>query len=951
MNGRMVWRVMWKEYRALRGLWIAVLVGSWLAQLVAILVERQFSLLEIAYGAALVTPVFYVFGAAAAVFAGEREDGTDRLLAGLPLALPPLAAGKLAFVVLSTLAIIPAAGALALGAFWWPAPDRASPWTSTGGLEFIWAPAILEGIAWGLFFSLLLRNVMQAACLAALAAAATVSLALHFSNDTAISGVDPQQYAQTLVARLAIVVVVLVVDLALARKWLREPTEAEPSRLRSGLAVAWEGLGRALARFGQPLRWQGRLTWQHLRQSSGTLLLAAAVPLVLGGLTTSVSEAARLPEFSAQGVTRVDLAWEGPLIFAAALIGCATVVGDKRRRGYRCLAEQGSGAFSLWANRQVLGLLALALAVALWHVVWWLRFGDERPVATFQPLDWRQGTGTWNLATWRELGAAGVAYAAGQAASLFLGSGVVATLVGLVLAGALYGWTCLMMYLALPSALVVWPLTLGLLAATAVFASRWLCDRREPGTWLRAAGTFATFGVAVLAMIPELRLLGVPNPELGFDLEAFLDTLGPEARKTADLYLRALDLLERYPANEAGEQESAAGRWKRVRAGVLSARDRSWLDLNQPALRLIEEANARPTCAFTEIVGERPHHESADLRLLLVSNGLAAEVDGRLDLALERYSQALRLAVHLRPSFHRFSEAQGVERDVLDRLLGWSVRPSQTPERLARARALLEQHLRQVPPSEEPLQWEYVRITRTWERDEPRNYSVPFDGLLASLPWERERARRLLTERINQGLELVGEVTRNLDSGTGLEFLQDRLLRPFPNLQALSTPALREELGWWDADYLVAEWTAGRAARFRAVQIVLELVAVRQRSGRLPDSLEELVGPGFPAIPLDPFTGRAFEYYPRGFPLEFAARSAIGVDTIRTASLGRPLLWSPGPYVRIRESQRPDEQQRAFLRFDGRGWPRVNDLEAYVSGLSYFIPPLADSDKSSSPDQ
>src|SRR5262245_9649132 len=190
MNGRLVWRVMWKEYRALRGLWLAVAAASWLVQVAAILLEREFSLLEIAYGAALITPVFYVFGVAAAMFAGEREDGTDRLLRALPVPTWPLATGKILFVALSTLALIPAAGLLAVGELWWPSPGRVDPRGATG-LEFIWAPAILEGAVWGLFFSLLCRGVMQAATLAALAAAATVTIALHLTNNTAIDQVDP----------------------------------------------------------------------------------------------------------------------------------------------------------------------------------------------------------------------------------------------------------------------------------------------------------------------------------------------------------------------------------------------------------------------------------------------------------------------------------------------------------------------------------------------------------------------------------------------------------------------------------------------------------------------------------------------------------------------------------------------------------------------------------------
>ncbi|MFO0896253.1 MAG: hypothetical protein U0836_02390 [Pirellulales bacterium] len=953
MNGRLVWRVMWKEYRALRGLWLAVAVASWLAQVAAILLEREFSLLEIAYGAALITPVFYVFGVAAAMFAGEREDGTDRLLRALPVPTWPLATGKILFVALSTLALIPAAGLLAVGELWWPSPGRVDP-RGAAGLEFIWAPAILEGAVWGLFFSLLCRGVMQAATLAALAAAATVTIALHLTNNTAIDQVDPMQYAQSLWLRLAIVGVVVLVDWALARDWLAERTATEREA-----GASWRAVGRFRSRLWAWLagvrRWQVRLTWLHFRQSAPLLTLVAAAPIVLAVVTPELADRAHYPLPTAEGIWYIDLRWEATLMVIAALVGTQVFAGDKRQRGYRCLAEQGCSAAAVWLNRQALAIAWLVGAVALWHGAWAARFAWARNGRPFSYFDsYSADSPGWepsNVMPWREIASMAIVYAAAQVGSLLLAGGVVSTLVGLVLACAAFGWSALMIYLLLPAEWTVWPLALGMLAATAVFARGWLLDQRGFSTWLKSGLAFGLFAACTFGSIPSLRLEGLNDRAVAFDAETFRDTLDADAQQTADLYRRAVDMLRTYedvedelaPPNPTnGERESREDiRLRRVRSEFTEL-DRAWLASNQASIALVLEANQRPTSAFmggVSSVGGRNLYALADL--LLLRGQLAAD----LDAELAAYVDLLRMTERLRPGYGFYSDATYYERRAFESLLRWAIRPGQTADRVRQARREVEAHVQRVPGPDQAIKMKYLETLRTLEAGD-QEYRFLLDYYIARLPWERTRARWMLNAWASENLPIVEEAMQQLSEHT-LNRLRSNWWNEWQTLEVASTPALRAPLSEeWGLGYQLADKTLYRRTNQRATILLLELAAARLEKGALPEKLEELVNPDFLELPRDPFTDRSFEYFPSGFPASFETNLPLGSRLEETFRVGPPSVWSPGGWL-VRNYRK--EEDKEVLEFStmhfGRREGIETELGGWQAGLVFPVPTPADAPK------
>lgn len=97
-------RFAWKEYRTLRGFWLAALVIAGLLQAVTIALAPQSSdPVTTVFGIALAAAALYAVGVAATTFSMEHEEETYGYLTSLPTRWWPLFAGKCSFAVTSSL--------------------------------------------------------------------------------------------------------------------------------------------------------------------------------------------------------------------------------------------------------------------------------------------------------------------------------------------------------------------------------------------------------------------------------------------------------------------------------------------------------------------------------------------------------------------------------------------------------------------------------------------------------------------------------------------------------------------------------------------------------------------------------------------------------------------------------------------------------------------------------
>ena len=81
MNGGPLLHLTWKEYRAVRGFWISIVVLVALADALIVALSRQPGwTVTIVYHLSLAAPAFFALGCAGAAFAMEREEGTVEFL-------------------------------------------------------------------------------------------------------------------------------------------------------------------------------------------------------------------------------------------------------------------------------------------------------------------------------------------------------------------------------------------------------------------------------------------------------------------------------------------------------------------------------------------------------------------------------------------------------------------------------------------------------------------------------------------------------------------------------------------------------------------------------------------------------------------------------------------------------------------------------------------------------
>src|SRR5262245_50262669 len=85
MNTAIFSRMVWKEYRMLRSFWIAIIPLTMAMQLLVWLTSDTSYASVFQFSIFSIMVVLYTVGAAAMIFAVEREEGTVSFLQGLPV--------------------------------------------------------------------------------------------------------------------------------------------------------------------------------------------------------------------------------------------------------------------------------------------------------------------------------------------------------------------------------------------------------------------------------------------------------------------------------------------------------------------------------------------------------------------------------------------------------------------------------------------------------------------------------------------------------------------------------------------------------------------------------------------------------------------------------------------------------------------------------------------------
>jgi hypothetical protein len=948
MTTAIFWRFVWKEYRVMRAFWISMAVLAVLAQLsLAAFPGLTHNAAAWTFSFALIFPALYAVACGATMFAAEKEEGTYEFLRSLPVTAFRLLSGKLAFAVASTVLLI---GALLLSAELLM-KGRAVDGATESLLWRMLGLAAIEGLAWGLFFSLVLRRPLQAAILAIAAASLGVHL-LIWSLEPWSRWDNLNAYVAVIPYRVTLAALVLIADMLLLPRWLATPRVAGRNWFRSRTATsASESSVSIPAARGAVF---GRLVWHTWRQSRGMMLLLALV----GGLAALVSPP--LVGLIEGYLFREGNAHIAVIAASATLMGSCVFLADQEGRRFRFFREHAAPLRAVWFAKLLSWLAVLCIWAIVVHGLWFvvqggprflsaasesLRLNGWNDSANHDFAMWYQHLPPIALSLYMTIGG----FACGQLGSMFLRSGILAAFVGLVLTFVLYGWAQLMQFLEISWLWSLCPIPLVLLFVTWLRTPDWILERNTWRGWLRITVALALPLAALLAAVALYRVYQIPNSSPGFLPDDYAQAIEPSeaAKQTADMFLRAAYLI-----NDTRERLEIDDR-----ARPPDAADLAYLRANSEALDLALKASERPECSFHGVSDPNSWEKIGALVRLLDVSARQLESEGKLDEAWDRWFVLVRFL-------------NGTS--SYSQLPFWAAQPGQTRARIVAAIKQLQQFETSFRSPADRTKSEYLftrrevtggpkAIAESGIRPDRAQVVVPW----SLLPWERSRALRLLNTCTNGDLNLLENVRQAFVIGNpvidilhypswniGSELWNEKARLRLREKEAwLHTTPLLSTFYSLDSEWLAWNWTR-EETHLRATRIVMAIEAWKvDHQGELPPDLTELRGKYLDSVPLDPYSG-AFFYYVREGIAPPPRLSGEGKPNGWPTVPRKPFIWSIGERVRIDPSTETDiyehwntrrrlpnnRGQVSILDDRGRSHEPVDEYEVWLSGQWFEIP-------------
>lgn len=525
MTSTLFWRLIWKEYRVQRSLWLALLVAVALLQWMVISMSHirdagvWFGL--VAIGGFL--GWFYALGAGAISFAADREDGTQIRLVTMacPAGLSVLA--KLLFGCVTTFLFFGCALVMAT----WLAPPHANEEmarqieTQAGAIATIVFFSEMLALLMGMLSSLVVQRVLVALLLGGAACAIVESFL--FAIALGENPASPEHGLWMFSAAIGLTSILLLFAICwLARGWMNRDFVAGPTvrqrrwwpRLRfvqvrdDGTLIipldsdieercAVPTVAQALVtRMPSRLRWWSMwlygsrrqrewrfLVWRELVESRwlfccGLLVLWLLSLINWGSFhrNTSMAVWTRSP-------------WVAISLFAAGACGFMTFRQEQSGQQFLWLTQRGVSPVTVWLSKQIAwgwrlaqSLIVLNALPVIADVRLWLRHvfgaGENWGVASH----WNPAVGQFqvgpNADDLLSVPSLLLAYfAVGQAASLLVKRTVVSFFVACIGGAVLTGWVSVLVRFEVPVVLTALPLSIALVMATFSHCRPWMMER------------------------------------------------------------------------------------------------------------------------------------------------------------------------------------------------------------------------------------------------------------------------------------------------------------------------------------------------------------------------------------------------------------------------------------------------------------------------------------------
>ena len=861
-------RFLWKEYRMLRGFWLAVGGLAMIVQFV--LPHLQYDarslpgqLFAVAWGAA----ALYAVGAAITLFSAEREERTRDFLQVLPDRWLPMFAGKVLLGLFSAVAL-----ALVLSfTGWFFAENRwptAAVMNETLGVVGV---AVVEATVWGLLFSLWMKQPLLAAIVSMAAASFGAQLAV-----VAASPNDPTAYSQAVPMRLLLCFGVFLADLWLASRWLHPaPSPGFFKRRSKTLRETIHTLqSQTIAADSQtPTRPRRRrmfasLLWQTWRESWKTML--AAVPIALL-LMIAIVMAAWLSKTEAIAVFLCPL-------LLPALFGALVFRADQRRGHRQFLVAHAGPPRYVWFARHAVWLTALiAIGCLLYVAADWL-FGEKvtesirhefhyMSMYGHQPTAWSTASTLQYEASmfWSFLKVGGCAmlsaYGLGQLCSMLLSREVLAGFLAMLLAAVLTAWAIVVGVWELNAFWFVLPIGIATMAATWLRAPDWIVGRNSPRAWLAPAMALVVPLGLVFMTLPQARLAQIAMPpthqlynhlqEPLADSLKNLNATQADARATATTYeqLRAtlvpweeatkdvrvdgkrfedIKFLQTESAMGFDDSETPTPEGIELGQRFADAHNHAHASANQHVIEELESLSKQDFIKIATAINPKGHDPwdfLSNFLGLLVKDASRLIADDQLELAFDRYLVASRIrgqlfshqsTQHVQNALRWHEEKTGLDKAIL----AWAQHPDQTSENLKKAIRDLQEVYANYPKMRDAVLADHLQIRDVLLEKEPARFFheknktwksyLPF--LANKLSWERERALQSLDILTGLRLNFIDHVTTLLGKRSHREDRRYASQKKLSLIQALNFPNWQSNKSVNESAYQ-NDWDAYTAAQ------------------------------------------------------------------------------------------------------------------------------------------
>lgn len=928
--------LLWKDYRAQRGLWLAILVLSIVFQIV-LLINLNLSVrsseekirLNFIANIGVAFTLMYAVACGVTMFGTDREAGSAKLLRNFPIAYWRMILVRFTFGTVSTFAllfvqvfalfllVIALNGKMRLG--------LESPWLFSLSLPLF----IMKSVLWGIFFSLIISRVLVSVASASVLVFGMSLFQVHFDYGSSRWWQGEIWPHPSNIFDLITIVVLFLLNVAVYRQWSRGGIKFRWFQLAEKKhSNVWKKYRTRRKSRSYNRNSFYRLLWISYKE----VLRASRVPVLVAGVLCFSGYA--IAEFIAFDLSIVIIP------FMPIFLGVWVYRENHLRNTNRFYAERGISAGTFWMTKQFVWLaITLIVSFSFFAVdhyfekmTIWERFfssvGLERDFLSRFNIEFMQdqygmlkvnSNVLYVLSTLTTLmwyfHYCLFAYCCAMWCSHWFRRTMTAFAAAVVTTAMILIWWFYMNWFEIPIVWSVYPLVLAMFLSSYLSTRSWLLERGKLLRIVRTSGLLAGCLVMVMSGVAWYRIASAPEVvNKSYSWYWLPPTPSDYALETGTMYRRASDFLvslqsvrnklpkssqtRKLPLEGEHRNYDSFDDWGGLQYSEFvgyygwdysTGVEREWVRENRETIELALAASKRNRCAMQNPYDKNatPFYENdllftsrlgSVLRLLLFS-ARKLESEGKLEEAWTYYLAAFHMCWHLDEHPHE------IFRNSHSRIITWAEawrkHPKQKPEFLTKAFQDLKR----------------IKIVKTEERTAEA---------IAFMQIEREK------EHAFEGESTSHFTNPNLDDflkRVAVTFMPWEKTRALRVLDYLNHNSWYPPLGYerdfnnWKADSSLNliprldELTLKTRPRNNFTQaqhkqnlflIQLALDIAKRKTGKLPERLEDLQPEFFDELPYDHSSGESYQYYRSGLPVDILYEGGeIKANT--------PFLFTPSP--------------------------------------------------------